>query len=221
MGRPTKSISFLTLIAAAHAVILWIIMMPDHTREPAVPPKVILIKFSSSLSPSQTGTSPRSKPRISTRSDARISKKTAAPVIKTIPLVKEPPAPPHDSRPPTLANLSISTAEFSEKIIQPADLSVLERAKAEVRKMKFEDGLGVHNDGHSFARQDRLAAGIAAAYRVHTTSFVELRRNDGSPITKVIGPMGTYCVARDSNAITGGRDPFRDGVRDRIVSCPR
>ena len=195
-------------------------MMPDRTKEQVIRSQVITIKFSLSLPTYQTSTSPRSKPRFYTDSDVKISKKRVAPVIKTIQSGKEPPAVPHDSHPQTLANSSISTAEFSEKIIQPADLSVLERARAEVRKMKFEDGLGVHNDRHSVAREDRLAAGIAAAYRGHTTSFVELRGNDGSPITKVIGPMGTYCVARDSNAITGGRDPFRDGVRDKIVSCP-
>lgn len=70
------------------------------------------------------------------------------------------------------------------------------------------------------SRQDQLAQGIAAAFKPRSTSFEELRAADGSPITKVSGPAGTYCIMRDSN-LGGGHDTIRDGVRDKVVRCPR
>lgn len=72
----------------------------------------------------------------------------------------------------------------------------------------------------ALSRQDRLAQGIAAAFKPRTTTFEELRAADGSPITKVSGPAGTYCIMRDTNLGTG-HDTIRDGVRDKVVKCPR
>ncbi|MBA5605816.1 hypothetical protein H3H36_10615 [Duganella sp. FT3S] len=71
----------------------------------------------------------------------------------------------------------------------------------------------------ALSRQDRLAQGIAAAYKPRTTTFEELRAADGSPITKVSGPAGSYCITRDAS-LGSGRDTIRDGVRDKVVHCP-
>lgn len=72
----------------------------------------------------------------------------------------------------------------------------------------------------ALSRQERLAHGIAAAFKTRTTTFEELRAADGSPITKVSGPAGTYCIMRDTN-LGAGHDTIRDGARDKSVRCPR
>ncbi|MBA5688594.1 hypothetical protein [Rugamonas apoptosis] len=71
----------------------------------------------------------------------------------------------------------------------------------------------------ALSRQERLAQGIAAAFKTRTTTFEELRAADGSPITKVSGPAGTYCIMRDTN-LGAGHDTIRNGARDKFVKCP-
>lgn len=71
----------------------------------------------------------------------------------------------------------------------------------------------------AISQQSRLSQGIAAAFKPRGTSIEELRASDGSPITKVSGPAGTYCVMREAN--NGAGDPFRYGLRDKVVSCSR
>ncbi|MGV7210158.1 hypothetical protein ACLB1G_20155 [Oxalobacteraceae bacterium A2-2] len=45
---------------------------------------------------------------------------------------------------------------------------------------------------------------------------------DGRKMAKVRMPNGSsYCAATQSNALTGGRDPFRDGVKTQVSTCPR
>lgn len=38
-------------------------------------------------------------------------------------------------------------------------------------------------------------------------------------MTKIHTPAGTMCAYKESNALTGGRDPFQDGIRTKIVAC--
>lgn len=97
---------------------------------------------------------------------------------------------------------------------------MLERAKAEARLIEGESPTRVEK-GATLSLEGRLAQGIAAAFKPRTNSIEEIRGIDGSPITKVSGPMGTYCVKRDSNGPGGGRDPFRTAARDKIINCPR
>lgn len=41
-------------------------------------------------------------------------------------------------------------------------------------------------------------------------------------MTKVRTPGGgSLCAYKESNALTGGLDPFRDGVRTKVTTCPR
>ena len=68
-----------------------------------------------------------------------------------------------------------------------------------------------------------LAAKIGGAYVGNDsgTTMEEVTTPDGRLMTKVRTPGGgTYCASKENNALTGGRDPFRDGVKTKVTSCP-
>jgi hypothetical protein len=69
-----------------------------------------------------------------------------------------------------------------------------------------------------------LGAKIASAYVGNNgvMSTEELTMPDGRLMTKVRTPGGgSFCAYKESNALTGGRDPFRDGIRTMVTNCPR
>jgi hypothetical protein len=54
------------------------------------------------------------------------------------------------------------------------------------------------------------------------TSIETFELPDGRKMARVRLPNGSsYCAAMQSNALTGGRDPFRDGVKTQVSTCPR
>ncbi|MBP1205266.1 hypothetical protein JOD97_003308 [Duganella sp. 1411] len=68
-----------------------------------------------------------------------------------------------------------------------------------------------------------LAAKIGGAYVGNDggTTMEEVSTPDGRLVTKVHTPGGgTYCAYKETNGVTGGRDPFRDGVKTKVTSCP-
>jgi hypothetical protein len=68
-----------------------------------------------------------------------------------------------------------------------------------------------------------LAAKIGGAYVGNDsgTTMEEVSTPDGRLMTKVRTPGGgTYCAYKENNALTGGRDPFRDGIKTKVTSCP-
>jgi hypothetical protein len=67
------------------------------------------------------------------------------------------------------------------------------------------------------------AARIGGAYVGNDsgTTMEEVSTPDGRLMTKVRTPGGgTYCAYKENNAFTGGRDPFRDGIKTKVTSCP-
>jgi hypothetical protein len=68
-----------------------------------------------------------------------------------------------------------------------------------------------------------LAAKIAGAYVGNdgVMSTKQITMPDGRLMTKVRTPGGSFCAYKESNALTGGRDPFRDGIRTLVTNCPR
>lgn len=76
-------------------------------------------------------------------------------------------------------------------------------------------------DRKPMAEQTALASNIASAFKRQATTVEEVLMADGSRMSKVHTPGGTYCAYKESNAVTGGRDPFKDGVRTKVTSCPR
>lgn len=80
------------------------------------------------------------------------------------------------------------------------------------------------NPHDKFVANDQtvLAAKIAGAHRGRDSgvTYEEVTLADGRHMTKIHGPAGTYCAYMESNAVTGGRDPFRDGVKTKVGTCP-
>lgn len=102
----------------------------------------------------------------------------------------------------------------------PPDVTdLLDRAKASARRLASE--LPANKASAPLTLEQSLGNAIAAAARPRTTTIEELQTADGRPLSKVSGPAGTYCVMRDGFGPSAGRDPFRDGPRDRVVRCPR
>ncbi|GGC63286.1 hypothetical protein [Undibacterium terreum] len=69
------------------------------------------------------------------------------------------------------------------------------------------------------SKQSKLEKGIAAAGIPQTTTMQERALPDGSRITKVSGPAGSYCVMSGSVANNGGVDIMQRGVHNRTVNC--
>lgn len=105
-----------------------------------------------------------------------------------------------------------------ENGLQMPDL--LERAKASARRVAPEV-LPASKAPAALTLEQSLGNAIAAAARPRTTTIEELQTADGRPLSKISGPGGTYCVTREGFGPGAGRDPFRDGARDRVVRCPR
>lgn len=69
-----------------------------------------------------------------------------------------------------------------------------------------------------------LAAKIGGAYVGNDsgTTTEEVATTDGRLMTKVhTAGGGTYCAYKETNGTTGGRDPFRDGIKTKAMTCPR
>ncbi len=70
--------------------------------------------------------------------------------------------------------------------------------------------------------QTELARNIDAAFKGGglASQVEEVVLGDGTHMSKIHTPLGTYCAAMGSNAPGGGRDPFKDGVKTKFFTCP-
>jgi hypothetical protein len=102
---------------------------------------------------------------------------------------------------------------------EPDVSSMLERAREQAREIGREP-LPKSQNEIKFSRQELLARAIGAAFKQRNTTIEEIHSPDGIVISKVRGPLGTYCIMRESNGPGGGRDPFRSSPRDKMVTCP-
>jgi len=66
-----------------------------------------------------------------------------------------------------------------------------------------------------------LAAKLGGAFvGDEGTTFENFTTPDGRLMTRVRSGDGSYCAVMESNSLTGGRDPFRDGVKTKVGTCP-
>jgi hypothetical protein len=66
-----------------------------------------------------------------------------------------------------------------------------------------------------------LAAAIGRAYVGGSGAMEEVTMADGTRMTKWRMPGGgTACFYKESNGFSGGRDPFRDTGKIKVMSCP-
>ena len=67
-----------------------------------------------------------------------------------------------------------------------------------------------------------LAAKLGGAYAGDNgTTLENFTTPDGRLMTRVRSGGGSYCAVMEFNALTGGRNPFRDGVKTKVGTCPR
>lgn len=69
--------------------------------------------------------------------------------------------------------------------------------------------------------RSKLEQGIAAAAKARSTQMETFTLSDGTVITKVIGPLGIYCIVSPSVGVTDGIDHMQSGMRIKTVNCPR
>lgn len=93
----------------------------------------------------------------------------------------------------------------------------LARAAQSLRKESyFPPDFNVH------AKPDKLAQGLAAAYRGGgATTMRSFTLPDGRVMTKVTGPAGSYCVYKQANNLTGSFDVMQGGIRTMVTTCPQ
>ncbi len=113
--------------------------------------------------------------------------------------------------------------DWTQPAAKPGVDSLAERAKKSVGAIDRDLRAKSLNmtDRKPMAEQTALASNIASAFKRQATTVEEVLMADGSRMSKVHTPSGTYCAYKESNAVTGGRDPFKDGVRTKVTSCPR
>ncbi|WP_371865944.1 hypothetical protein [Duganella qianjiadongensis] len=68
-----------------------------------------------------------------------------------------------------------------------------------------------------------LAEKLASAYTGSDGMTQEsVTLDDGRVMTRIrTGAGTTFCAVKESNGQTGGRDPFRDGIRTKVTTCGR
>lgn len=68
-----------------------------------------------------------------------------------------------------------------------------------------------------------LAEKLASAYTGSDGMTQEsVTLDDGRVMTRIrTGAGTTFCAVKESNGLTGGRDPFRDGIRTKVTTCGR
>lgn len=129
------------------------------------------------------------------------------------------------SAPPQAITQPLSPDPFAEPSAKPAD---------DLRQRSLKSAAAIDKQLRKEAWNPRdkkianettaLAAGIASAYVGNNgiMSTEEITMPDGRLMTKVRTPGGgSFCAYKESNALTGGRDPMRDGIRTLVTNCPR
>jgi hypothetical protein len=150
---------------------------------------------------------------------ARRKLKVPVPVVPPTSIARRGPMPTSPPAPTGAAEYAVP-APPSQVDSVPDVPDLLDRAKASARRLA-RDMEPATQAAAPLTLEQSLGNAIAAAARPRTTTIEELKTADGRPLSRVSGPAGTYCVAGDGFGPSAGRDPFRDGPRDRVVRCPR
>ncbi|MES2076916.1 MAG: hypothetical protein V4462_14990 [Pseudomonadota bacterium] len=131
--------------------------------------------------------------------------------------------PPAAEAPPVANAPAAAEPDWMQPAAKQGADSLAERAKKSVGAIDRDLRAKSLNmtDRKPMAEQTALASNIASAFKRQATTVEEVLVADGSRMSKVHTPSGTYCAYKESNAVTGGRDPFKDGVRTKVTSCPR
>jgi len=210
---------WLALIGAAHLLGFFAWQTPERPLAASItPPSAITyilapIKRLQPVAPTPPKVAARPRPapaaiRLDTPAPAPVV--VAAPVAPAQPQAITPPTPVPD---PFAEQPAKPTEDLRQRLLKSAAL-----ADKQLRKEAWNPrDKKIAND------TTVLAAKIGGAYVGNDTgtTMEEVSTPDGRLMTKVRTPGGgTYCAYKETNGTTGGRDPFRDGIKTKVTTCP-
>ena len=216
-----KRRGWLILIAGVHALALLSWRSPERVLAPPAPPgpgiTYILPPFTPPPSrlPQQRPHPPAPTPQPRAVASLPAPQPQPAPAMQLVTPPPSPPSPPPEAR-QAEADPFAQPAKPDDSLKQRALLSAA-AADKQLRKEAWNPrDKKIANDS------TYLAAAISSAYVGHESGVTteQIILPDGRLMTKVHTPAGTFCAQMESNTLTGGRDPFRDGLRTLIGKCP-
>jgi hypothetical protein len=190
--------------ALLHVLLLYGVANLNHSPRPRLDaePQLILHLLPAPAPPVQSPPAVQQTPRQPEKISARHSPsapaqsgKSRTPTAVSIPAA--PPAP--DKLPPTSP-------------VRPSGMDMIEAAKRDVGEIDRELRKALPPSREPIppaaplSAQQKLAKGIAAAARPRGTFMEDLTLPNGQRVTKVTGPLGSYCVTQISVGDTKGED---------------
>jgi hypothetical protein len=210
---------WLALIGGAHVLAFFAWKAPERSLAASVAPHQAITYILAPVKPrpALAATAP-ARPRAAAAVEREARRTVPQPIIPGAPQPITPPAPQAITQSPPPPD------PFAEPAPRPADDLMqrsLKSAAAVDRQLRKE----AWNPRDKKIANERtvLAAKIDSAYVGSDNGMTteQLTTTDGRLMTRVRTRGGVFCAYKDSNALTGGRDPFRDGVRTSITTCPR
>jgi hypothetical protein len=165
---------------------------------------------------------PPERPKTVQAADRRL-RQPAMPIIAPTPQPE--PAPAQPQAPQAITLTTPPPDPFAQSAAKPAE-DLLQRSLKSAAAVDRQLRKEAWNPRDKRIANDTtlLAAKIGGAYAGNDsgTTTEEITTTDGRLMTKVHTPGGgTYCAYKESNGTTGGRDPFRDGIKTKAMTCPR
>jgi hypothetical protein len=161
---------------------------------------------------------PPERPRAAQRARERV-RQPQAPITTITPAVPPPEA---EQQPQAITQATPPPDPFALPAKPEDDLKqrALKSASAVDRQLRKESW--TQRDRKIASDTTALAAAIGKAYvGGGSGAMEEVTMADGTRMTKWRMPGGgTACFYKESNGFSGGRDPFRDTGKIKVMSCP-
>ena len=209
--------SLLVLLAGAHVAVFLLPSAPRPALRPQLQQRISWLRLVAEPQPVPTPA----------RQSASVHTLVAHPVHAPVALAPvAPPVPATPITPPVTAAQQAQQPQpdyFAITPARPAPGDALQAAKRAAGAVDRQLRKEAWNPHDKFVANDQtaLAKGLSAAFvGDEGVRYEELTLPDGRHMTVVHAHGGTYCAYKESNAIVGGRDVFRDGVKTKISTCP-
>ncbi|MYN45033.1 hypothetical protein GTP23_08120 [Pseudoduganella sp. FT93W] len=212
---------WLALIVTAHVLAVWCWQAPQHQSVPraAVQTTLTYILLPSAPKPPdrQARTpEPRRAPALAIRPQLPPA---AAPAVQPTDSAVQTPAAPAM----TLVTPPADPFALPPKAAQEEDALLRARRSAGAVDKQLRKEAWNPRDKKIANDRTMLAEKLAGAYTGSEGMTQESETlDDGRVMTRIrTGAGTTFCAVKENNALTGGRDPFRDGIRTKVTTCGR
>lgn len=212
----------LLVVAALHLLTIYLVTRPRSQTAQVLAARSTNIVFLAPPAPRRAAAPPPVPTSASVRERRTVALPSSPEPTQRLPQPITLP-PPAAEAPPVANAPAADEPDWTQPAAKPGADSLAERAKKSIGAIDRDlraKSLNI-TDRKPMAEQTALASNIASAFKRQATTVEEVLMADGSRMSKVHTPSGTYCAYKESNAVTGGRDPFKDGVRTKVTSCPR